>query len=342
MDILDDRPKNDIIVNNLIKAYKIINNQEYEKIVCTVSGGADSDIVLDICTKCDKYKKIEYVWFDTGLEYEATKEHLEFLEEKYGIEIKKEEAIKKIPTCCRTYGQPFLSKKVSEWISRLQRHKFKWEDESFGKLIMRMRYPKYRAALRWWCNDWGEGRKFNITYNKWLKEFMVENHPKFLISPKCCDYAKKDVLHKLINNNDYDLNISGVRKAEGGARSSAYKNCFDEKVGECDNYRPVFWYFDDTKKAYEQHYEVLHSSCYSEYGLKRTGCVGCPFGKEFEFELSVIQKHEPKFYKAVNNIFRESYDYTRKYREYAIYKKNELKNDGNEDDYKQIELDLVI
>lgn len=59
------------------------------------------------------------------------------------------------------------------------------------------------------------------------------------------------------------------------------------------------------------------SKCYTEYGLKRTGCAGCPFGRDFEYELEVIQKYEPKLYKAVNNIFGDSYEYTRKYREFV-------------------------
>lgn len=58
--------------------------------------------------------KIEYVWFDTGLEYQATKEHLKFLEEKYGIKIKPYKAIKPISISCKQYGQPFISKHVSE------------------------------------------------------------------------------------------------------------------------------------------------------------------------------------------------------------------------------------
>lgn len=49
---------------------------------------------------------------------------------------------------------------------------------------------------------------------------------------------------------------------------------------------------------------------------KRTGCAGCPFGKDFENELKIIEEYEPKLYKAVNNIFGESYEYTRKFLEF--------------------------
>lgn len=133
----------------------------------------------------------------------------------------------------------------------------------------------------------------------------------------CCQYTKKDVLHRILKEENYDLNISGIRKLEGGLRATAYKGCFDEKLDECDNYRPIFWYSDKDKYDYELHYGIKHSECYIGYGLKRTGCAGCPFGRNFEGELEAIKKYEPKLYKAVNNIFDKSYEYTRKYREFV-------------------------
>ncbi|WP_225893400.1 phosphoadenosine phosphosulfate reductase family protein [Clostridium botulinum] len=297
----------------LVTNHKIKN---YEKILCSISGGSDSDIMMDLFCRINK-DKVKFVFFDTGLEYQATKDHLKELEDKYNIEIAWIRAKKPIPITCKEYGQPFLSKQVSEWIERLQRHNFKWVDKSFSELYKE--YPKCKAALRWWCDEFGEDSKFNIRYNKGLKEFMISNPPKFKISPKCCKYAKKDPVHEFIKDNDFDLNCYGVRKAEGGARSTAYKNCFTNNAesGAIDEYRPIFWYKDSTKKIYEEHFRVAHSKCYSEYGLKRTGCAGCPFNKEFEEELKIIYNNEPKLFKAVTNIFKDSYDYTRRYREFV-------------------------
>ena len=109
----------------------------------------------------------------------------------------------------------------------------------------------------------------------------------------------------------------GVRKAEGGARATAYKSCFDQNIDGHDNYRPLFWYKDEDKEAYEKARNITHSKCYTEYGLKRTGCAGCPYGKDFENELEVIEKYEPKLFKAVNKIFGDSYEYTRKYKKFC-------------------------
>lgn len=311
--------KNGTIFDGLVKGNSIINNQNYDTIICSISGGSDSDLVLDICSKLDTDKKIIYVWFDTGLEYQATKDHLKYLEQKYGIEIIKEKAKMPIPISNKKFGEPFLSKQVSEFISRLQQHDFLWEDEPLETLLVK--YPKCKAALRWWCNDFhshngkSNGSRYNIAYNKGLKEFMIQNPPTFKISNKCCKGAKKDVIKDVLKKYDADLNIFGVRKAEGGARAGAYKTCYNIEL-DIPQYRPIFWYKDEDKQDYEKAFDVCHSKCYNEYGLTRVGCAGCPFSRDFEKELKVIQKFEPKLYKAVNNIFGDSYDYTKKYNEF--------------------------
>lgn len=306
---------NGTIFDGFVKAHSVINNPLYKTIICSISGGSDSDIVLDICHKIDSDKKITYVWFDTGLEYQATKDHLIYLENRYDIEILREKAKMPIPTSNRKFGEPFLSKQVSEFISRLQRNDFKWEDESFEVLLQK--YPKCTAALRWWCNAWeGDGKsRYGISQNKGLKEFMVANPPTFKISNKCCQGAKKDVIKDVLKKYDADLNIFGVRKAEGGARSHAYKTCYNIEL-DIPQYRPIFWYKNEDKLEYERIFNIKHSSCYSEYGLTRTGCAGCPFGRDFENELNVIADHEPRLLKGINNIFAESYEYTRKYNEF--------------------------
>ncbi len=322
-EIIKDAPNDVTIVESIVITHSKL--KKYEKILCSISGGSDSDVLIDLCQKYEEAKKITYAFFDTGLEFKATKEHLIFLEKKYGIHIERIRAIKPIPLCCKEYGQPFLSKQVSEWISRLQAHNFQWEDE--GLEILLEKYPNCRAALRWWCNDFeksdsGRESSFNIAYNQYLKEFMIQNPPKFKISNKCCYFAKKKVANKFKKDGKFDLNIYGVRKSEGGARRSAYKTCFTSNGEEGDEYRPIFWYLSETKKVYEEHYNIVNSKCYSEYGLKRTGCAGCPYGKNFEEELQSMKKNEPQLFAAVNNIFADSYEYTREYRNFVKQKRD--------------------
>ena len=315
LDVHDDM----LIVDSFVKANSVINSPLYETILCSISGGSDSDVMLDIIHRVDLNKKVKYVWFNTGLEYQATKDHLDYLEQKYNIKIERERAIKPIPLTCKEYGQPFLNKYVSEMIYRLQRHGFKWEDKPVEELLQQ--YPKCTGAVKWWCNardtkDFNYSM-FNINYNKYLKEFILANPPTFKISSKCCTYAKKNVSKELIKKHKADLMIIGVRRAEGGIRAAKYKNCYSISEDNVDNYRPIFWYKDVDKAEYVKKFKVKHSACYSKYGFKRTGCCCCPYGRGLEEDLEITRIYEPKLYKAVCNVFKDSYEYTRKYREFV-------------------------
>ena len=310
--ILEDAPKDGIIQ----KTFMTMNAKlgTYIRPLCSVSGGSDSDIMIDLIERVRPHS-VTYVFFDTGIEYEATKHHLDYLQEKYRIKIERRPAAIPVPLGCKKYGQPFMSKQSSEFISRLQQHGFKWEDKPFDELYEE--YPKCKAALRWWCNEFGEKSSFNISKNKLLKEFMIANPPQFQISNMCCMGAKKKTAHLCDTEFNADMKITGERRAEGGARATANTSCFtppkDEKIA---SYRPLFFWDDADKLIFESRYGVMHSPCYKIWGMKRTGCAGCPFGSHFEDELKLIKTYEPKLYKAVNSIFGDSYEYTRKYREF--------------------------
>lgn len=316
------------VFKSIVKANHVLSN--YHNIMVSISGGSDSDIVLDLIYRVSSIlgKSVTYVWFDTGLEYEATKKHLKYLEDRYGIQILREKAVKPIPITCREYGQPFLNKRVSELIYRLQLHDFNFEDEPYDVLIAK--YPNCQSALQWWCDahEYNTNGKtlFGISRNKYLKEFMIANPPQFKISNRCCEYAKKKVVHNALERYNADLNVFGVRRAEGGTRQTAYKTCYSDNGTDCSTFRPIFWYKDEDKRFYEDKFEIVHSDCYLKYGMLRTGCSGCPFAKNFEDELDILQRHEPNLYKAVNNIFGDSYEYTRRYKEYCNKMQSDHKN----------------
>lgn len=292
----------------------------HKNIACSISGGADSDIMFDIVWRLDTEKKVKYVFFDTGIEMEATLRHLDYLEDKYGIKIDRIKYGKPIPLAVKQYGYPFLSKQISIYIERLQRHNFDWSDRSFDELYRK--YPKCKIALSWWCNNFYDGSRYNINHIPYLKEFMVSNPPKFKISPKCCDHGKKKPAEWFRKTNEIDLTLIGVRKFEGGARSVAYKSCLVDGAHGLQHF-PLFWFKDEDKKAYEEACGIVHSDAYTVYGCKRTGCAGCPFGSKFEDELKMLEEHEPKLAMAVKNIFGPSYEYTRAYRKFREERKAE-------------------
>ena len=66
--------------------------REHPKAICSYSGGADSDILLDLIERTRSMMpflpKVDYVFFNTGLEMQATKDHVKQQAEKYGVEIR--------------------------------------------------------------------------------------------------------------------------------------------------------------------------------------------------------------------------------------------------------------
>lgn len=288
-------------------------------------GGADSDILIDMCERTVPHY-VQYVFFDTGIEYSATKRHLDFLEQKYNITITRQKAKVPVPLGNKRYGVPFLSKNVSENISRLQRHNFSWEDKPYDELVVL--YPRAKSALSWWCNKDGKDGRFNISRNTWLKEFLIKNPPTFQISPKCCDGAKKNTADIYIKEYSPDLMLMGIRKSESVQRASTYHSQLYHSTKHGIRYfLPILFFTISDRQIYETAFNLQHSNCYTQYGLSRTGCVGCPYGREYQRARALVEKYEPKLSKAITNMWQEVYDYTDKYHEFQRimnlkYKKN--------------------
>lgn len=321
-------PNNQTILDTVVKTLDHI--EDGKKIMVSVSGGSDSDILVDLFERIGyKPGQVVYVWFDTGLEYEATKRHLVYLEEKYGIEIQRHKAKVPIPLAVKKYGVPFLSKVDSMYIQRLQSKQFDWSEESYETLAER--YKNSNSALLWWCDKWKKPKcSTSIARHAGLKEFIVKNHPP-RCSDKCCQYAKKSVAHEAERELGAELSVVGVRRAEGGKRAIVFKTCFSKAGKHAAQFRPIFFWSDADKAEYESFCGIVHSDCYTVYGMKRTGCAGCPFNSKWEEELKVIKQYEPKLYKAACNIFGESYEYTRKYRAFKESWKREKRRGGQID-----------
>ena len=59
-----DKIDNPIIGKALLTTFHKLNYCNYKKVLCSISGGADSDIILDIVSKCNNNKIVDYVFFD--------------------------------------------------------------------------------------------------------------------------------------------------------------------------------------------------------------------------------------------------------------------------------------
>ena len=316
--IVDSAPQVYNIVDTLLKAHSVLSR--HRRCAVSVSGGSDSDIILDLIefVKPDDCE-ILYVFFDTGLEYQATKRHLDELERKYGITIHRRKPRKSIPAVCREHGIPFISKDISKMLNLLQKHGFDWGDTAENATPEK--YGRCKSALDWFFNrrppSFSGKSKYCINRHKLLREFIVQNPPEFAISEKCCYYTKKRTADDFNREYSPDLCVNGMRKAEGGRRAGVIKSCFTARTDNApDNYRPLWNWTDEDKAIYKEWRGIRYSDCYEVYGLRRTGCVGCPANSKAEQELTIVEPFEPQIVKAARKIFGAAYDYRRLYNKF--------------------------
>lgn len=310
--------------------------------ICSYSGGADSDILLDLIERTRKIfnlPPVKYAFFNTGLEMKATREHVKATAEKYGAEITEYRPKVNIVTASRKYGVPFVSKIMSAGLSEWQKKSVPLsvaeeyeaaEDKAAKRQELRERYPKCESVLNFLCccNSAGEPRpniQLVINSSKYMRDFIGEYPPDFQISAKCCDYCKKQVAHRV--QKDFDMIITGERRDEGGMRSVPRKDntslCFTETSSGQYRLRPLYYVSDADKAWYKEFYGVRYSDAYEVYGLTRTGCCGCPISYKAVDDLEMIRPYEPNVVKAAWTIFGKSYLYRQKYNEYKEARKAE-------------------
>lgn len=325
--------------------------REHQNAICSYSGGSDSDIMIDIIERTREIfslPPIKYVFFNTGLEMKATRDHVKATAEKYGVEIEECRPEVNIVQASREYGIPFVSKIMSAGLSEWQKKGIpltiaqeyeQAEDKAAKRKELKERYPKCESVINFLCccNSAGEPRpdiQLVINSSKYMRDFIEEYPPDFKISAKCCDYCKKQVAHRV--QKDYDMIITGERRAEGGMRSVPRKDntalCFTETSSGQYRLRPLYYVTDKDKAWYKEYYGIRYSDAYEVYGLTRTGCCGCPISYKAIDDLEKIRPYEPNVVKAAWNIFGKSYEYRMQYNEYKRirkYMENEMKSVPN-------------
>ena len=317
--------------------------RQHPKAICSYSGGADSDILIDLIETARKIApslpEVRYVFFNTGLEMKATRDHVKATAEKYGVKIDEVRPKVNIVNATRKYGIPFVSKIMSEGLSEWQKKGVplsiadeyeQAEDKAAKRQELRERYPHCESVINFLCccNAAGEPRpniQLVINSSKYMRDFIAEYPPDFKISAKCCNYCKKQVAHEV--QKDYEMIITGERRDEGGMRSVPRKDntalCFTETSSGQYRLRPLYYVTDKDKAWYKERYGIRYSDAYEVYGLTRTGCCGCSISYKAIEDLEKIRPYEPNVVKAAWNIFGKSYLYRQQYDEYKARRKAE-------------------
>lgn len=308
---------------------------EHPDAICSYSGGSDSDILLNLIERVRNMfnlPPVAYVFFNTGLEMEATKRHVREVAEEYGVGIKTCRPKKSIVTAVREYGQPFVSKIMSAGLEGVQKKSIplsiadeyaEAEDKVAKREELRERYPKCESTINFLCccNSKGEPRpniQLVINSSKYMLDFIRENPIPFRVSNRCCDICKKQVAHAV--QKGYEMVITGERRDEGGMRSVPRSDntslCFTETANGSFRLRPLYYVSDADKQWYKEFYGIRYSDAYEVYGLTRTGCCGCAISAKAIDDLERIRPYEPQLVKAAWNVFGDSYRYRQAYNEY--------------------------
>lgn len=252
-----DKPFETKVRQSCNKVNEFVDILSLPKVYVSTSGGKDSAAVVNLCQKM--YPDIKLIMFDTGLEYQATKD----LAREQGAEIIPPKTNWK--KFCEEKGYPAVSKQVS-------------------KRIHDAKVSPVGAAITMFS------RVYHLSH-KWL-HFLECDIP---ISQKCCDEFKKKPAHSIKLNPILGTRIqeSSLRKnAWKKTGCNSYNLNYTSGIS-----RPISLWTDENVETYIVENDVPLSEVYTQYQEKRTGCVCCPYGAHMDgsrFEL--LKKLEPARY----------------------------------------------
>lgn len=252
-------------LQDLKSKFDKIDHNDY---VLSYSGGKDSHFLYWFIKEYLKDDTIKIVSVNTTMEHPQILDRINKNADHVLLPVKKPLEIKE------QYGIPCYSKIKDEFINRYQRGS---RTDNTMKFIN------------------GVNSAFRLSIDQRDKLFSGEL-PK--ISNKCCYYLKKQPLNKFAKQNNVKY-ILGVRGSDSMIRKFKYTSCFTKDM----NFTPIHDLTDELMDKIYDRYNIELPPIYNT--LKRTGCMGCPYGRFIEDELETLSDNQ---YKYVVSLFEKSYN----------------------------------
>lgn len=230
------------------------------------SGGRDSHFIYWFIKNILRDEEIRIISVNTLLEHPEIKKRIHENADEVLLPSKKHSDIKK------EHGIPCFTKIQDNYISLYQKGN---RSENTLKSV-------------------NGGTKFEL--NKTAKTLLL-NNSLHKISNKCCEYLKKKPL-RLYEKKHKLKPIICIRSAESLNRNKI-NSCF----GKTKNFYPIWDLTDELLKRIEKEKGINVPSIYNY--VTRTGCMGCPYGRNIEKELSLLSPAQRRF---VEDYFKESYE----------------------------------
>lgn len=233
------------------------------------SGGRDSHFVYWFIKNILKDDKIKIVSINTLMEHKEIRKRMINEANLVLLPLQKHKDIKE------KYGSPCFTKQQDEYIDRYQRGSRATSTINF---ILGLNTKS----------------KFNLS--KKARDLLLSGK-LHKVSNKCCNALKKEPLKKFEKETGLKP-IVCIRSSEGIMRNKI-KNCFNKN----GMFTPIHDLSDELLKNIEEHYNIEVPEVYNF--VSRTGCMGCPYGRNTETELKLISDAQKRF---VVDYFKESYD----------------------------------
>ena len=240
---------------------------DFNKYYLAYSGGRDSHFLFWFVKNILKDDKIKIVSVNTRLEHPQISSRMYKNADKVLIPKYTLNEIKE------KVGIPWFTKQQDDYISRYQRG---------SRAISTITFIKGRQNTK-------------FTLNKLARKLLLGGY-LHKISPDCCKFLKK------LPFKDYEKEtklkpIIAIRNSESIMRNK-FKSCMNKN----GSFTPLFDLTDDLLTLIEIKHNIDVPEIYKY--LKRTGCMGCPYGRNIEKELSLLNDTQRNH---IIEYFRESY-----------------------------------
>ena len=274
------------VMDRVQKIRQIINKYGEDQFYLAFSGGKDSCVVSALLDEALPGNRIPRLYHNTGIEFVDMVAYVKW-RQAYDDRIVIDTPKTNIRKILEEEGYPFKSKdhsqRVGEYQAKGYQHNYTTENyvNGTGKWGARYACPK-------------------------ILRYQFSPDFKLKISKKCCDRLKKDNGKRFAKENNKTWSITGIRKAEGGARTNS--KCVVEK-GKHGVFNPIFPMTDEWVDWYVQSRMItLCKLYYPPFNFDRTGCKGCPYNIKIQEELDILQEFLPLERERCEAIWKPVYD----------------------------------
>lgn len=253
--------------------------EHYEgKVFVSFSGGKDSTVLLKLARSL--FPDIKAVFVNTGLEYP---EIVDFVKTFDNVDIIR--PAKSFRQVIEEEGYPVGSKEISQYIREYRRAMETGKWSTHANMLRAEVCPDEKSRMHWeMCQRY-----------KWLLD------APFKISDKCCDIMKKNTSHQYTKETGL-MPIIGTLASESMLRRQAWLrngcNAFNSKYPKST---PMAFWKEQDILEYIHQMKIQISPIYGDVvqdkkgkwittGAKRTGCMYCLFGIQFDKEPNRIQQ----------------------------------------------------